>query len=204
VDEGSVRQFYRDGFGQVRAVSDTPVLLSDGFIDPKAWNGFLTPSDNNAQNVIIDHHVYQVFSQDQVSMVPWQHRQAVCNAVDSYRGADKWTIVGEWSAAMTDCAPWLNGRGVGARYDGTYPGSSFVGSCEGKARIQDWEDWYKDDVRGFIEAQLQAYEGVTNGWIFWNFKTEAASEWSLFALLDGGVFPQPLTDRKFGAICTNF
>lgn len=35
------------------------------------------------------------------------------------------------------------------------------------------------------------------------FKTEGhvAPEWDAFALLDAGVFPQPLTDRKFGPVC---
>jgi glucan 1,3-beta-glucosidase len=42
-------------------------------------------------------------------------------------------MVGEWSLASTDCAFWLNGRGVGARYDGTYPYSPRVGSCQGKS-----------------------------------------------------------------------
>jgi glucan 1,3-beta-glucosidase len=42
-----LKQFYRDGFDQVRAVSDTPVMLHDGFVSPSSWNGFLS---NNAQN----------------------------------------------------------------------------------------------------------------------------------------------------------
>jgi len=45
-----LKQFYRDGYGQTRAVSDTPVILHDGFVSPSSWNGFLSPSDNNAQN----------------------------------------------------------------------------------------------------------------------------------------------------------
>ena len=45
-----LKQFYRDGFDQVRAVSDTPVMLQDGFNAPSTWNGFLSVSDNNAQN----------------------------------------------------------------------------------------------------------------------------------------------------------
>lgn len=43
-------QFYRDGFGQVRAVSDTPVMIHDAFESPSEWNGVLSPSDNDAQN----------------------------------------------------------------------------------------------------------------------------------------------------------
>lgn len=45
-----LQQFYRDGYDQVRAVSDTPVMLHDGFNPPSSWNGFLSVSDNNAQN----------------------------------------------------------------------------------------------------------------------------------------------------------
>jgi glucan 1,3-beta-glucosidase len=145
-----------------------------------------------------------VFSDGEVAMQPWQHRQAVCNNANSYRGADKWTFVGEWTGAMTDCAPHLNGYNVGARYDGSYPGSSFHGSCAGKSDIRTWEQVFKDDMRGYIEAQLGTFEATTQGWIFWNFKTEGAHEWDFFALMDNGVFPNPVTNRKFGMICNSY
>jgi len=67
--------------------------------------------------------------------------------------------------------------------------------------IANWPQSYKDDTRGYIEAQMEAFEQKTQGWIFWNFKTEAAHEWDAFALLDAGVFPNPVTERRFGAIC---
>jgi glucan 1,3-beta-glucosidase len=70
--------------------------------------------------------------------------------------------------------------------------------------IDQWPQYYKDDTRGYIEAQMEAFEAKTQGWIFWNFKTEGSGEWDLFRLLDAKIFPQPLSDRKFGAICTNF
>jgi glucan 1,3-beta-glucosidase len=66
------------------------------------------------------------------------------------------TIVGEWAPAMTDCAKYLNGRGVGARYDGSIKqGSPFHGSCNGQtgpgeAFTQD----YKDFLRQTWEAQV--------------------------------------------------
>jgi glucan 1,3-beta-glucosidase len=85
------KQFYRDGYGQVREVSDTPVILHDGFKAPNSWNGFLTPSDNNAQNVAIDHHEYQVFDQGLLKLSPLQHQQYACSNSDSYNGADKWS-----------------------------------------------------------------------------------------------------------------
>lgn len=90
------KKFFRDGFNQVRQVSDTPVILHDGFKPPREWNGFLTPSDNNAQNVAIDHHEYQVFNNDMIAMTPLQHQQLVCSNSEGYNGADKWTF-GEYS-----------------------------------------------------------------------------------------------------------
>jgi len=201
LDEATVRQFYRDGLGQVRDTSDTPVVLHDGFRPPNSWNAFLTPSDNNAQNVVIDHHEYQVFDFGLIRMSPDQHIQQVCAAANSYSGSDKWTIVGEWTGAMTDCAKYLNGRGVGARFDGTYPGSTFVGQCGFQNDVSQWSQEYKDQTRRYIEAQMVAFEGRTQGWVWWNFKTEGAHEWDAFALIDAGVFPQPLGSRKFETLC---
>lgn len=154
--------------------------------------------------VAVDHHEYQVFTNDLVALQPWQHRQLVCNNAPTYAsGADKWVVVGEWTAAMTDCAPALNGYDIGARYDGTYPGSSYVGTCADKSNIANWNETFKGDMRGYIEAQLSTFESHTQGWVFWNFKTESAHEWDAFALLDGGLFPQPLTDYEFGSICSS-
>lgn len=224
--QDAVRQYYRDGYDIVRGVSDTPVMLHDGFVAPSAWNDFLTPSDNNAQKgeysslkdrfryprlrltlcliiVVIDHHEYQVFDDTQVAYPPWEHRQQVCNNAATYTAnRNHWLVVGEWSAAQTDCAPALNGYLIGARYDGTYPGSAFVGSCDGINYIDQWNQTFKDDTRGYIEAQLEVFERETQGWVFWNFKTEMAPEWDFFKLIDAGVFPQPLSDRKFSAICS--
>lgn len=157
------------------------------------------------KSVVVDHHEYQVFTNDLVALQPWQHRQLVCNNAASYSSAaDKWIVVGEWTAAMTDCAPALNGYGIGSRYDGTYPGSSYVGTCADKNNIANWNETFKGDMRGYIEAQLSTFESQTQGWVFWNFKTEAAHEWDAFALLDNGLFPQPLTNYEFSAICTWF
>jgi glucan 1,3-beta-glucosidase len=87
----TTKQFYRDGFGQVREVSDTPVILHDGFKRPAEWNAFLTPSDANAQNVAIDHHEYQVFDNGLLQMSPLQHQQYACSNSEYYNGADKWS-----------------------------------------------------------------------------------------------------------------
>ena len=109
LDMNAVKQFYRDGFGIVREVSDTPIVFSDAFLPPRDFNEFLSPSDNNAHGVIVDHHEYQIFDDTLVAMSPQQHREYTCQNVDLYNDGDKWTFVGEWTGAMTDCAVALNG-----------------------------------------------------------------------------------------------
>jgi glucan 1,3-beta-glucosidase len=136
-------------------------------------------------------------------MPNWQHRQQVCkNAAIWGGGSNKWVVVGEWSGSETDCAKYLNGYKVGARYDGTFPNSTYVGTCADKNNITQWDEQMKEDVRSYIEVQLDTFESHANGWIFWNFKTQEAHEWDAFALIDAGLFPQPLTDRKYGTNCS--
>ncbi|KAF2091189.1 glycoside hydrolase family 5 protein [Saccharata proteae CBS 121410] len=200
LDMGTIKQFFRDGYGNVRTVSDTPVVLHDAFQDANTFNGWMTPSDNNVQNVAMDHHEYQVFENEYVTWSHAEHRQQVCDRADAYYGSDKWSYVGEWTAAMTDCAPYLNGYGRGARYDGSYEDAPWTGSCSGVSDIGTWDQGMKDDTRWYIETQMDAFEKI-DGWIFWNFKTEGAAEWDLFGLLDAGVFPNPPTDRKFASVC---
>lgn len=104
---------------------------------------------------------------------------------------------------MTDCAVALNGYGVGARYDGTYPGSSKVGSCATINDISTWSPTLINDTRGYIEAQMETFESVGKGWIFWTYKTEGSAEWDVGRLISVGAFPQPLSNRKFSAICSS-
>jgi glucan 1,3-beta-glucosidase len=205
LDRNMVQQFYRDAFYNLRLISDTPMMMHDGFLDPKWLNWFLSPEDNNAQGVVVDHHEYQIFSPDLVSLTTTEHRTLACNAIYTYAHSDKWNIIGEWSGAMTDCAPHLNGFRTGNRYEGSASGASWIGSCWGKSgKVKDWSWEWKDNVRQYIETQIEVFEGRSNGWVFWNFKTEGwAGEWDLFQLLDEGVFPQPLTKQKFGKYCTN-
>src|SRR6266511_1231697 len=64
-------------------------------------------------------------------MTWYQHIQSACARAGELATSTLWLVVGEWSPAAHDCAKSLNGRGLGSRYDGTFPGSSRVGSCVG-------------------------------------------------------------------------
>src|ERR1700744_787980 len=70
-----------------------------------------------------------------VSLDDTGHIQSACSnagPLASFNHNQLWTIVGEWTPVMTDCAKYLNGRGVGARYDGSISqGAPVYGSCNG-------------------------------------------------------------------------
>ena len=115
---------------------------------------------------------------------------------------DLWLIVGEWTPAATDCAKYLNGRGVGARYDGSMAGADFVGSCNGlTGSASSFSASYKTVLRQYWEAQTGTYEKGA-GWIMWTWKTEEAADWSYQAGLDGGWIPQDPTQRQYPNICS--
>ncbi|KIX07942.1 uncharacterized protein Z518_02596 [Rhinocladiella mackenziei CBS 650.93] len=186
--KSATQGYYQSGFDIVRQSGQTPVVIQDGFDDPSSWNGFLT--GQGSSGALVDHHEYQCFTNELVALSPEDHVNYVYSRAQEWaQGQDKFVICGEWTAAMTDCAPGLNGRGTGARYDGTYDSSTYVGSCATINDIDQWTHYQKSTTADYIRAQLNVFESQIQGWIFWNFKTEAASEWDLFRLIDNGVWP---------------
>jgi glucan 1,3-beta-glucosidase len=198
--EGATRGYYWNGFQTVRSVSSTSVIIHDGFQNASHWNGFLTGS--GAAGAVIDHHEYQCFTNGYVAMSAQEHIATVCSNARLWgEGQDKFVIVGEWSGAMTDCADALvslhrqhpcdrladnsqNGYGIGARYDGTYSKrkadgtydtSTYIGSCANRGFIDQWSQELKANTANYINAQLDVFEQKTQGWIYWNFKTESAA-----------------------------
>jgi glucan 1,3-beta-glucosidase len=194
---GATQSYYQSGFNIVKGAGPAQTVIQDGFATPSSWNGFLSGQGTNG--AIVDHHEYQVFTNALVALSPADHVKYVSTSAAQWgQGQDKFIIVGEWSAAMTDCAPALNGYGIGARYDGTYSvrnadgsysSSTAVGSCATKNFIDQWSAQMKIDTKNYISAQISVFEEKVQGWHFWNFKTEASAEWDLFRLIDNGVWP---------------
>ena len=115
-----------------------------------------------------------------------------------------WNVAGEFSAALTDCAKWLNGVGIGSRYDGTFfkdgQTSYPIGSCQNNDDINSWSTERKENTRRYIEAQLDTFE-KRGGWIIWCYKTETSIEWGVDKLAAYGLFPQPIDARIYPGQC---
>lgn len=200
------RQYWKDSYGNIRypygssRESNTIIMIHDAFQPLSYWNNFMPYP--KYEGVVLDTHIYQVFSDEVNAWSQQQHIQAACAEADNLINSPLWTVVGEWSPAMTDCAKYLNGRGVGARYDGTRSGSPRVGSCAGfSGSASSFSPSYKTFLRQFWEAQTIAYEKGSQGWIQWAWKAESADEWSYKAGLENGWIPQNPTNRKYPGIC---
>ena len=197
-----IKQYYKDGFGAVRTVTGSMIAnFNDAFKGINFWQGFGTSDGYN--NIMLGVHYYQIFNSAQLQYTPDKHIEDACGGAPLLRAADKWTTVSEWCGALTDCAKYLNGRGFGARYDGTYSnGIGKIGSCDGKyqGQVADLSSDDKYNIGRYIEAQLDAYEAKT-GWFYWTWKTESAPEWDMQDQLVGGLFPNPVTSRKYPGQC---
>lgn len=157
-----VRQFWYDSYGNTRypylpsssAEGNALLIIHDAFQPLSYWDGFMPPPQY--QGVMLDTHIYQVFSQADVQMSQSAHIQQACSVggqLESFTSL--WVVVGEWAPAITDCAEYLNGRGIGSRYAGTYSGSTKVGSCTGlSGPASSFSASYKTFLRQYWEAQV--------------------------------------------------
>jgi len=191
--------YLRDTLGR-----DQNIIIHDAFEPFNYWDNFMTLEDGNHYGITLDHHHYQVFSSGELQR-SWDERLGVtCSWGQGAASEYHWTVAGEFSAALTDCAKWLNGVGIGARYDGSFykngVSSYYIGSCQDNENVSSWSDERKQNTRKYIEAQFDAFE-MRGGWIIWCYKTETSVEWGVNQLIANGLFPQPLTDRQYPGQC---
>ncbi|CCD24387.1 glycoside hydrolase family 5 protein NDAI_0D00730 [Naumovozyma dairenensis CBS 421] len=182
---------------------DQVIIIHDAFEAYNYWDDFLT-ADGGAWGVTIDHHHYQVFSPGELVRTMDERISVTCSWGTGILNEAHWSVAGEFSAALTDCAKWLNGVGIGARYDGSYrkgnDGSYYIGSCANNEDINSWSYERRNNTRRYVEAQLDAFE-MRGGWIIWCYKTETSLEWSVQNLIQNNLFPQPITDRLYPNQC---
>ncbi|KAL1738083.1 glycoside hydrolase superfamily, partial [Schizophyllum fasciatum] len=205
----AIRQFFRDGYEAVReeAGGDVKVMIGDAFLGVGSWDGFLTGSDGG-QGVMMDYHMYQIFSNDELRRSNDEHIEFACtkkSELTNFASSNIWTVVGEWSNAPTDCTKWLNGRGIGARWDNTYTtdgSGEYFNTCANYTGSYDnFSDDYKDFLRRYWEVQVDIGESVS-GWVYWTWKAENSDDWSYQKGLEGGWIPSDPSDRLYPNICS--
>lgn len=198
-DKSLVQNFYERAYHDMRNVSSNKAVIHDAFMPYGYWNNIMTPEEGFC-NILLDHHSYLVFSVGELERDMNAHVLAVCGRGKESTLETKNTVCGEFSAALTDCARWLNGVGRGARWSGDFGQSHLNNSCEMYLDPKKWSEDHRNNVRKYLEAQLDAWE-MTGGWIFWNWKCDDAIDWDMRRLILEGVFPQPLNSRDYPGQC---
>ncbi|EGG08561.1 family 5 glycoside hydrolase [Melampsora larici-populina 98AG31] len=203
----TTRQYYYDGYGIVRypipqgSQSNLLYAIHDAFQPLDAWtHSFPAPK---WQGVALDTHIYTVFNNTQLKMTDDERVKSYCDLTESLVQSDSslWTFVGEFTPAPTDCAPRLNGQGIGSRYDATFKDSPRLGSCEGKSgSMSSFSEEYKASLGRFFEVQTHVFEKAS-GWFMWTFKAENSDDWSYDAGVKGGWIPRDPGFKAHGNPC---
>lgn len=195
IDLNDLEEFYMTAYATARAKGVTANLyFHDGFLPISSWNWFMNDS-SIFPNITIDHHLYEIFSEHQIALNIDQHIKNVEDQGRAMSHEPRNRIVGEFSGAITDCTKYINGVGMGARYDGTFANTKWVGSCANHTDYESWSDKFKDDTKRFIKAQFDTFEAKGDGWIFWCFKTENSIEWDFKRLASLDLLPDTFLDK---------
>lgn len=203
----TIKQYYEDAFKAARLPwegkkdeSGMYIVLHDAFqsLDGFWGNGFM--HGDGYDGIGMDVHYYQIFSKDENSWDADKHITQVCTQRDRLAKSPFPVVVGEWSLARTDCAKYLNGRGVGIRFNGTHPDNmdTSFGTCSDfTGEPESFTDEYKDWLRKFWDVQSQTWDENGTGWMFWTWKNEGAAEWSYKAGVDNGWIPKNPEEHKY-------
>ncbi|KAI8340626.1 glycoside hydrolase superfamily [Chlamydoabsidia padenii] len=186
LDKSRVQKWYQDSYDSLRNGNNTTdngpwLTYHEGFLGLSSWNGFF--NNNHYKRTILETHTYLIFDQGLVSMPRDEQAEFPCTGwMDDLKQAsedDGLTMVGEFSVATNDCGKYLNGVGLGTRYEGTLmvDGETLPAVCDGcscgdSEQWQTFDDKYKRFLLNFVSRQMYAFESSTVGWFFWTYKTE--------------------------------
>lgn len=209
IPEAKVRKWYQDTYDSIHKLlgeQAAPLLtFHDGFIPLPRWRGFF---GKTFEKTVLETHLYMIFDDDLVAMprqtqvnFPCQAWKRDLNESNSLTGP---TMVGEFSVATNDCGKYLNGMGLGARYDGTLEQEGptphpVCPTCTCKG-VDDWRkftDEYKQFLLEFMEKQMDAYEyGI--GWFYWTYKTQdhINPHWDYLLAWEQGYAPKDVNARE--------
>lgn len=134
------------------------VTFHDGFEGLKNWAGYFPNADRTA----LDIHTYMCFT-DQSPDGYDVRANAPCTAWAANQNSSMsdygLTMGGEWSLALNDCGLYVNGLGLGTRFEGTYPGGyPKVGDCEEWTDYTQWSTTWKKQMQSFALSTMDALQ----------------------------------------------
>lgn len=191
----------KDAYKAVKAKvanKDLVIVMHDGFRGPPAW--ISVAKELNAEDdkpaFGIDTHLYQVYGEEDNMLTQKQHIQKACSWASSLKYGNKImpTYVGEWSSETNICVD---------KDGATIPGTSCsTQGCQCQSdHFTNWKTELVEQVRRYVEAQMDVFEQSTSGYFMWAAKGPGG--WGFLNGIRNGVIPNPVTSRKFANQCNS-
>ena len=198
------QEFATNAYAAVKAKAankDMAVVMHDAFEGPGNWTK-LAQSAGPKGSFVIDTHLYQTKTEQDQALDQTQHIQEVCETTIPFGDVNLQVpvIVGEWTATTDICAN-ADGTTI-AGYDCNTSGCSCVSDPSSK-----WTKPLIDQMRQFVEAQLNSYEAYTSGYFMWSWTDPSTDmgSWSIKTGIEKGFIPNPINDlskRQYQNLCS--
>jgi glucan 1,3-beta-glucosidase len=189
------KSWAKEAFAAVKAAAENPdlvIVMHDAFQVALSWTD--VAKDLNDKQFGMDSHLYQVFVDADNALNQDQHIAKACDSAADLGAASKImpVYVGEWSAATNICVnpDGSSTPGTSCSVDGCQCQSTDFGS---------WNDGMIQQVRKFVEAQLDVFEASTSGYFLWSAKGPGG--WGFLNGIGNGAIPNPITSRKYPGQC---
>ncbi|KAL5319971.1 hypothetical protein ACEPPN_013030 [Leptodophora sp. 'Broadleaf-Isolate-01'] len=171
------------------------IVMHDAFQGAGAWTDVAQKLISDGPKTFgVDMHLYQLFSDADNALTQAEHITTACGWADNLASANAVmpTYVGEWSAATNICVN-LDGSTTAGTSCSTY-------GCQCQsAPFDDWNEGMVEQVRRYVEAQLDVFESSTSGYFLWSAKGPGG--WGFLNGIGNGAIPNPVTERKYPGQC---
>ena len=162
----TLKEFYESAYSEIRKHTgpEVAVVFHDSF-RAMAWQDFM--KQPRYSNVIIDTHLYQEFSQDDVARNAQEQLIFALNrkgTLEQMQRDELPTFVGEWSLALP------------------YPSTRHLSHFQAELVTS-----------AYADSQLLCFEN-TRGWFFWSYKMEAEGAWNFRYCVERGWLPEKFPD----------
>ncbi|KAG0236749.1 hypothetical protein BGW41_000340 [Actinomortierella wolfii] len=160
LDRKRTDPWYKQAFTALRNATNGAghgpwAVIHDGFLGLSKWEGFMSKADR----LVLDVHQYLIFDHYLIRLPRKEQAVFPCNvwSRDMKRSMEAFgpTLVGEFSSATNDCAKWLNGIGIGTRWEGTFSnGEDESGGYEEQAKAIHQDAQEKPNVEPHKELEI--------------------------------------------------
>ncbi|MCJ1457213.1 exo-1,3-beta-glucanase [Mycoblastus sanguinarius] len=196
----TTQQFAREAYAAVKGNATSPdlmIVMHDAFEGPDAWTN-VAQSLGPKGSFGIDTHLYQTLTDSDKALTQAEHISTACQRGEALGSANiKVPVyVGEWTATTNAC---INSDGSSTAQTCSNSGCVCVTDS-----MDNWTDEVIEQVRRFMEAQLESFEAYTSGYFFWSWADSDMGTWSIQKGIAKGIIPNPLDDpsqRKYPGQC---